>query len=342
MRRKWWAAALGIVALSVAPVRPGTALSITESKPPLAPAEFTGELRVMTYNVKGLPWPIAAGRPERLARIGEDLAAMRRAGRQPQVLLLQEAFIDEAKAIGMAGGYRYVAWGPSAATSASPQVPTLGAAFSGAAARLKGEGMGKVLDAGIVIFSDFPITGSAAMAFPADACAGFDCLAAKGVMIARINLPGQREALTIVNTHLNSDVSSSGVDEVRTDAAFAWQFAEARRFAAARIPAGAPAIFGGDFNIGPSARRQAAAERIGAPLPGAREALGDALDRSAIPFGVRAAARTIQAKHIDRMFYRSGVGTTLALARLDVPFTTDAPDSLSDHAAFTVTYNLTP
>ena len=33
------------------------------------------ELAVLTYNVKGLPWPVASGRDEAMVRIGERLAA---------------------------------------------------------------------------------------------------------------------------------------------------------------------------------------------------------------------------------------------------------------------------
>ena len=36
-------------------------------------------LSVMTYNVRGLPWPIAWGRADALAQIGDRLAALRRA-----------------------------------------------------------------------------------------------------------------------------------------------------------------------------------------------------------------------------------------------------------------------
>jgi len=58
----------------------------------------------MTHNVKDLPWPIAQGRAAAPRAIGDRLAAMRGAGRQPTVVVLQEAFIDEAKAIGDLAG----------------------------------------------------------------------------------------------------------------------------------------------------------------------------------------------------------------------------------------------
>ena len=47
---------------------------------PLPGRAYSGELAVLTYNVKGLPWPAASGRKEALAQIGARLAAMRRKG----------------------------------------------------------------------------------------------------------------------------------------------------------------------------------------------------------------------------------------------------------------------
>ncbi len=35
-------------------------------------------------------------------------------------------------------------------------------------------------------------------------CAGFDCLANKGVMMVHVDLPGLPEGLDIVNTHMNA------------------------------------------------------------------------------------------------------------------------------------------
>ena len=55
-------------------------------------------LSVMTYNVNGLPWPVAFGREAALERIGARLAEMRRGERQPRLVLLQEAFRDDAAA----------------------------------------------------------------------------------------------------------------------------------------------------------------------------------------------------------------------------------------------------
>jgi hypothetical protein len=80
-------------------------------------------LSVMTYNVEGLPWPARFGRGAALARIGERLAALRAAGAQPRIVLLQEAFSDDAKAIRTASGYPYAAIGPDSAPAGPSALP---------------------------------------------------------------------------------------------------------------------------------------------------------------------------------------------------------------------------
>ena len=51
---------------------------------------------------------------------------------------------------------------------------------------LSGEGWGKLTGAGLHVLSDLPILDVKAAAY--SACAGFDCLANKGVMLVRVAL----------------------------------------------------------------------------------------------------------------------------------------------------------
>src|SRR5437588_11070175 len=80
---------------------------------PAAQAAPAADLSVMSYNVHGLPWPFTRGRPRALRKIGERLASMRRDGDQPHLVLLQEAFSGDAKAIARKAGYAYAVTGPS-------------------------------------------------------------------------------------------------------------------------------------------------------------------------------------------------------------------------------------
>ncbi len=69
-----------------------------------------------------------------------------------------------------------------------------------------GEGWGKFAGAGLHVLSDAPITDVAEVAYRY--CAGFDCLANKGAMMARIALPEVPGEIDVVNTHLNSKRAS--------------------------------------------------------------------------------------------------------------------------------------
>jgi hypothetical protein len=145
---------------------------------------------VMTYNVHGLPWPFASGRDAAFERIEGRLRALRHHNAQPHVVVLQEAFTQGAKAIGTKSGYRYIVNGPSRDSIGNQQAEATDLTFNNAASFFKGETSGKWLDSGLQILSDYPIVSVKRQAFPAFACAGFDCLANKGILLVTIAVPG--------------------------------------------------------------------------------------------------------------------------------------------------------
>ena len=295
----------------------------------------TDGLSVMTYNVKGLPWPAAWGRAPALTAIGDRLAAMRDRNAQPHVVLLQEAFTDAAKAIAVQAGYRHIAVGPQQAPAAA--TAPLGERFAEAARWDRGELSESLLDSGLVILSDYPIVRSRNFAFPRGACAGFDCLAAKGVMIAWIAVPGAPQPIAIINTHLNSR-RSTRVPSERADQAYVWQVDATRRFVSENVGPDTPVIFGGDFNAGQSPRRLSALAR---PILDASEqdGLSTALTRRTIPHSARVEAIQILKRNKDKLLSRNGGGISLAPRRVSVPFGIRAPAApLSDHAGFVVEY----
>lgn len=306
--------------------------------PPLAQAPV-GQFDLMTYNVKGLPWPIARDRPEDLAAIGAQLANMRLAGRQPQVVVLQEAFVDEAKRIGMLGGYRYVLNG-NGADDAKAVLNPIDARYAAAADWTRGEGPAPVLDSGLVILSDYPIVRHARMAFPQGACAGFDCLAAKGVLVAWIALPGHAEPVAVATTHLNSR-TSAGVPNARSDIAFAWQWRALRAFLARELSAGDAAIFAGDVNFAGSAVREVSALAAGLALPDGRDAVAETLAANAVATRDLSEAREVRAANTDRQLYRSSAAIRLTAASLAIHFPeTATADPLSDHPGFVIRYRV--
>src|SRR5437899_11582987 len=114
--------------------------------PPTSPAE----LSVMSYNVHGVPWPFALGRPKALSEIGAPLAKRRAAGDQPHLVLLQEAFTADAKAIAREAGYAYAVTGPARDDRAADPASADSRQFLRGASMLKGEADGTIEDSGLM------------------------------------------------------------------------------------------------------------------------------------------------------------------------------------------------
>lgn len=297
-------------------------------------------LSIMTYNVEGLPWPVALGRPAALAEIGHRFALLRQRGAQPHVVLLQEAFISDAKAVGAAGGYRYFAIGPQARDASAVPTASIGSAFRADARWRKGEDDGKWVDSGLVILSDYPIVSTASMAFPRDVCAGYDCLAAKGALLARIEVPGTSRPVAVVDTHLNSR-GASGVSVARANGAFAWQAQAVRRFVSTNVDAATDVILGGDFNIGHDPLRIGDADRDGGLLPGGNEAIATVVGRADRAGGLAGDLAAVRDRAKDKEYFRAATGTKLELRDVRVPFGMKAQGfQLSDHLGFVSDFDL--
>lgn len=301
----------------------------------------TGQISVMSYNIKGLPWPIAAGRSAALGKIGERLAKLRAMGTAPTIVVLQEGFIDAAAAIKHQGGYKYAAAGPAAAYKSKVSFPSPSKRFTEASSPLKGETEGKYANSGLRIFSDFPIVKVEQLAFPEYACAGYDCLANKGVLLAWIKVPSYSQPVAIIDTHLNSR-RASGVSDVRADAAWTMQAKTVMQFIHAKIPSSSAVIFTGDFNVGDVPSRINVIRDQGGFLPGGREALHLAVATERMRDGRQLNdARSIIKRGKDWQWFRSGETTNLRLIEVSVPFGAE-PDgtSLSDHLGYIASYRL--
>jgi endonuclease/exonuclease/phosphatase family metal-dependent hydrolase len=207
------------------------------------------QLSLLTYNVEGLPWPVRYDRVSKLRQIGATLAALRAAGRQPHVVVLQEAFTDEAKAITIRAGYRYVADGPPATMTGLPATKAADQRFVAEASLFRGERSGKWADSGLRIASDYPIVSVRRMAYPSYACAGFDCMANKGALAVAIRVPGIAEPVAVVATHLNSRYSSHSSTE-RALYAYRRQVDALGDFVHKVVPATYPFVLAGDLNVG--------------------------------------------------------------------------------------------
>jgi endonuclease/exonuclease/phosphatase family metal-dependent hydrolase len=177
-------------------------------------------LHVISYNIKGLPSILTSSeyQNERYALIGEDLSQRLAAGRGADIVLLQEAFSENVRALIRAARYPHLAQGPDERT------------FVG-------------IDSGLYILSRHPILKTARRAFGQMNCAKFDCFANKGMQFARIEVPGLPIPLEVFNTHLQAG---------REDPpARARQVKMLIEFFQEHHSPGSPVIFGGDFNLRP-------------------------------------------------------------------------------------------
>ncbi|WP_260929333.1 endonuclease/exonuclease/phosphatase family protein [Novosphingobium sp. 9] len=304
------------------------------------PDENSGTLTVMTYNVKGLPSPIAFGRPAALAEIGRRLAGLRSLGKQPHIIALQEAFTPDAKAIAARAGYRYVVFGPDADAAAPLTITgSLGGkvrALTTQASWSKGETEGKWLDSGLVIMSDYPIIHTRKIAYSSNVCAGYDCLAAKGVLVAWVQVPGSRQPIAIADTHLNSR-HASGVAEARANLAYALQIGEAQRFLAKAVSPHTNLILAGDFNIGHDDTRIQTARQAFDNASDMQDATASAERQSPASADIMAVLEHAK----DKQFYRAGVGRNLRFIDMHVPFgKANGGETLSDHLGFVTSYAL--
>lgn len=218
-----------------------------------ASALSTRTLTVLTYNIEGLGWP-ARGRGERAAalrEIGERLEELRKAGQAPDIVMFQEMFSSAAKKAVDASGYPAIASGPHRTTRARGSTK---ANLPGKSKLLLGEMGIHFYGSGLAIASRYPIMASTGRAYGRRSCAGLDCLANKGVMLARISIPGLPGPVDLYNTHMNSQRASRATVE-RSLAAHERQALEALQFVAATHDGASPVIVGGDFNMRKSAAR---------------------------------------------------------------------------------------
>jgi endonuclease/exonuclease/phosphatase family metal-dependent hydrolase len=190
---------------------------------PDAPGEAATELSVLTYNVRGLPWPVALHRGAALREIGRRLADMREAGVQPDVVLIQEGFRREVADLVRESGYRYWVRGPE-----------------------RGDAPGKLTGGGLHVLSDTPIEDVRTITY--SACAGFDCLAAKGAMLVRIQPTGALQPIEVLNTHLNARHASKAA-AAEAQAAHNRQTDQLNAFVEAARDPELPLLVGGDFNV---------------------------------------------------------------------------------------------
>jgi endonuclease/exonuclease/phosphatase family metal-dependent hydrolase len=216
--------------------------------PVIVPAQgdmATTTLTVLTYNIEGLGWPARSGRKPSLREIGDRLAMLRAQGRGPDVILFQEMFSGPAKKAVAATGYPAIITGPRRNTRARG---TTKERLPGRSHIKRGEIGLHLTGSGLAIASRYPIIHVDRNAYGRRSCAGIDCLANKGVVLARISIPCVPTPIDIYDTHMNSRGASRSPDH-RNLAAHDRQSLEASAFIDRTHDDAYPVIFGGDFNM---------------------------------------------------------------------------------------------
>jgi endonuclease/exonuclease/phosphatase family metal-dependent hydrolase len=293
------------------------------------------ELSVMTYNVAGLPWPIKTGRGKALKQIAREIGALKAEGKAPDVIVLQEAFRPSAARVGAAYSNRLR--GPRASDPPALPPRPYDAEFMRKRRILRGERSGKRLSSGLYVFSDYPMIEAHMTAFGRHSCAGYDCLANKGAVLAVIEVPGAPAPAQILNTHLNSN-GRSGVHHDRALAAHRRQVDEIGALMAQALNGDWPLIYAGDFNT------RNAEERFtynAQTLPGeiVMQYCLAVEGRCDVAMSWDGDAPWLDTQ--DLQGFKSGSAMTVRPIRAEAMF--DAPRNgrmLSDHDAYLVTYEL--
>ncbi len=201
-------------------------------------------LRLLSYNINGLPKTLTKGKPPLFNRIAEILRERRTAGTQPHVVLLQEAFDKRTSVIADTTGYKYVYKGPGRRdTSRKGRAHWTQATRKAYALRPDPQ---KIAGSGLYILSDFPIMDARYKAFDSDECAGFDCLSNKAIQFARLQTPFADQPIDIVNSHFNSRGSAKAPGKIVLKAHRKQTDLLVKMLGAFRK--GYPIVIAGDFN----------------------------------------------------------------------------------------------
>ena len=304
----------------------------------LAPSTFNGNLSILTFNVKGLPWPVAWGRTSAARKIGDKLASLCGSTDRPNLVVMQEAFGNSGAEIAARSGYRYMARGPSAQMAVKARATSRDLNFLAGSSAALGEGLGKLLDSGLMILSDYPLRNIRREGFPDFACAGFDCLANKGTLLVEITLPGSSQRIELADVHMNSK-GSSGAPPPRHLAAYRRQLGLMTQFLHRERNSDLPLVFAGDFNPGTVEARRAALFSSGMNLSVQNDGLHTLARSARLPGGGQEAID----HGADWQFYFDGRDEAAVPVSGSVPFPRDANgNGLSDHSGYVVTYSLSP
>ncbi|MEW4468312.1 endonuclease/exonuclease/phosphatase family protein [Parasphingorhabdus sp. JC815] len=215
---------------------------------------LTTEVSVLIYNVEGLPWPARSNRKGKLRQIADVIKKSRENGNGPDFIFLQEAFSKSAAKIAEISGYQNVVAGPRRSRKRRDESADIPKDFKKGRRRFKGERFGKFLNSGLYVLTDHEIISYRRDPFSKRACAGFDCLANKGILSVRAQVAGVPTPIDLFTVHMNSQ-KASGVKTPRANKAHEYQVDETTFFLRNHRDTQNPFVFAGDFNMRNSSGR---------------------------------------------------------------------------------------
>ena len=315
------------------------------------------EISVLTYNIAALPFPIACGKTSRMTDeagnripiacnrkkgaidIANALQQLRKQGTEPDIILLQEAFLPVVAEIPDIAGYQNWAAGPGPMDLGPKYSDRASKSFIENRSFWKGEKWGKRQPSGLLVATDFQIVEHINFPFFEWECAGFDCLANKGQTLTRLRIPGLPDLLEVVTAHYNAK-GASGVPTERAHEAHRLQLDAALEFLRTTSNFDLPAIWGGDMNMRRSQDRiryfvQQAGERLNEVSSYCLENP----DRCDLNIQDNSDEPWFQTQ--DLQGWADGVRVSIEPKRMEEIF--DQPENgkmLSDHNGFLVVYRL--
>ncbi len=175
-------------------------------------AAKTLTLRVLSYNVNDLPWPLRKKAKKQMKYIGNDLARRHQEGTAPDIVLLQEAFTDRSKKLIKNANYPYVVKGPGRRKDQGSVAQRNGKI------RLKAENRGTkskaYVGSGLYVLSRYPIVDTKYELF-GHYCTGGDCMANKAIILVRVQLPGMKTPIDIITSHMDANSKAKGSPKKR-------------------------------------------------------------------------------------------------------------------------------
>lgn len=214
----------------------------SDPEDPGQPSGREGEIHLVTYNVFDRPYAVIQdGQDARMQRLPATLRKLK--GGTIDAVVFQEAFNGDV----LRDGLRRIGIRHQTPTITDPTLASL-------------------QNGGVFIASRWPITHRDSKVYRG-ACNGSDCLAAKGVVYARIRKEGRGGAIVfhVFGTHMQSGDSVESIDNRLEQARQLREFIREQN-----IPASEPVLIAGDFNEDAAhhpGQVRRLAEAMGAELP---------------------------------------------------------------------------